>query len=54
MVKIGLVPAEKILIWTNVARKNVAWTNVIVTLEYVQEGPRKLTFKFGQNRVSNN
>ena len=28
LVKIGLVIAEILLIWTNVARTNVAWTNV--------------------------
>ena len=28
LVKIGSVTAEIFLIWTNVARTNVAWTNV--------------------------
>ena len=32
MVKIGSVTAEIFLIWTNVARTNVAWTNVTVTV----------------------
>ena len=30
LVKIESVTAEILLIWTNVARINVAWTNVIV------------------------
>ena len=30
LVKIGSVTAEIFLIWTNVARRNVAWTNVTV------------------------
>ena len=33
LVKIGSVTAEIFLIWTNVARTNVAWTNVTVTVE---------------------
>ena len=32
LVKIGPVTAEILLIWTNVARTNVAWTNVTVTV----------------------
>ena len=32
MVKIGPVTAEILLIWTNVARTNVAWTNVHLTI----------------------
>ena len=32
MVKIRPVTAEILLIWTNVARTNVAWTNVHLTL----------------------
>ena len=32
LVKIGSVKAEIFLIWTNVARTNVAWTNVTVTV----------------------
>ena len=31
MVKIGPVTTEILLIWTNVARTNVAWTNVTMT-----------------------
>ena len=30
--KIGSVRAEIFLIWTNVAKTNVAWTNVTVTV----------------------
>ena len=32
LVTIGSVTAEILLIWTNVARTNVAWTNVTVTV----------------------
>ena len=32
LVKIGPVINEIFLIWTNVAMKNVAWTNVIMTV----------------------
>ena len=38
-----------LLIWTNVPRTNVAWTDVVVTVViYVP-----WTFKFGPNRASN-
>ena len=30
LVKIGAVTGEKLMIWTNVARAYVAWTNVTV------------------------
>ena len=30
--KMGSVTAEVLLIWTNVARTNVAWTNVDLTI----------------------
>ena len=36
------------LIWTDVARKNVAWANVNLIVV-----PRMLPLKFHQNRVSN-
>ena len=50
--------ADILLIWTNVARTNVAWTNFHTfffwwQLEYVHKGPRNLHLKFGQNRTSN-
>ena len=48
--QIGSVTVEIFLIWTNVARKNLAWTNVTVT---VLDVPRNLPLKFGQNRASN-
>ena len=32
LVKIGPVTAEILLIWTNVAKTNVAWTNVTITV----------------------
>ena len=32
LVKIGAVTGEKLMIWTNVARAYVAWTNVTVTV----------------------
>ena len=53
LVKIGSVTAEIFLIWTNVSRTNVAWTNVVLAVENVQYGPRNLPFKFGQSRASN-
>ena len=49
LIKIGSVAADEIfLIWTNVTRINVAWTNVTITV-----GPRNLPLKFDQNRVGN-
>ena len=51
-VKIRSVTAEIFLIWTNVARTNVALTYVAITVG-VQDSPRNLLLKFGQNRVSN-
>ena len=33
MVKIGSVIAEILLIWTNVARTNVVWTYVTITVK---------------------
>ena len=53
MVKIGSVTDEIFLIWTNVARTNVAWTNVTVYLKSVQDSPMNLRLKFRQNWVSN-
>ena len=53
MVKIRSVTAEIFLIWTNVARTNVALTNVTKQLESVLDVPRNLPLKFGQNRASN-
>ena len=44
LVKIRSVTGEIFLIWTNVTRTNVAWTNVTVTV-----GIRNLLLKFGQN-----
>ena len=38
-VQIGPVINEIFLIWTNVAMKNVAWTNVIMTYEYERQEP---------------
>ena len=54
MVKIGSLIAELFLIWAKVAKTNVAWTNVTVTVASVKDGPRNLPIKFGQNWVSNN
>ena len=51
-VKIGST-AKIFMIWTNVARTNVAWTYVTVTVKSVQNGLMNLPLKFGQNRVSN-
>ena len=50
LLKIGSVIDEIFLISTNVARTLDAWTNV--TAKVVQDGPRNLPLKFGQNQVS--
>ena len=42
MVKIGPLTAEILLISTNVARTNVAWTNVPSQLESILDVPRNL------------
>ena len=49
--KIASVTAKIFLIWTNVARTNVAWTNVTVTAGICCRC--SLYLKFGPNRVSN-
>ena len=51
-IKIGAVTAEIFLIWTNVARTNIAWTNVIVKVIFFsrcsQEPSFKVSSKSGQ------
>ena len=44
LIKIGSVAAEIFLIWTNVARTNVAWTNVIVSVEICSRWSLEHTF----------
>ena len=50
--KIGSVIAELFLIWTKVAKTNVAWTNVTVTVRiceiWSQEPTYKVWSKLGQ------
>ena len=46
LVKIGSVTAEIFLIWTNVARKNIAGTDVIVTVVICLRWSQEPTFKF--------
>ena len=50
--KIGSSTVEVFLIWTNVTRTNVAWTNVIVTVgicsRYSHESTFKVSSKSGQ------
>ena len=53
LVKIGSVTAKIFLICANVARTNVVWTNVTVTVASVKDGPRNLPLKFDQTQVSN-
>ena len=54
MVKIGLVTAEILMIRTNVARKYVAWSNVILTVGIYLRWYKELKpLKFGQNWISN-
>ena len=45
LVKIGSVTAEIFLIWTNVARTNVPWTNVAMTVEIRSRWSQESTFK---------
>ena len=49
--KIGSVIAELFLIWTKVAKTNVAWTNITL-IASVKDGPRNLPLKLGQNWFS--
>ena len=44
LVKIRSVTAEIFLIWTNVARTNVAWTNVIVMVSNCSRWSHEPTF----------
>ena len=44
-VKIRSVTAETFLIWANVARTNVAWINVTMTLEISKRWSQEPTFK---------
>ena len=46
LAKIGSVTVEILLTWTNVARTNVAWTNITVA---VADVPRNLRLKFRPN-----
>ena len=46
LVKVGSVTAEVLLIWTNIARSNVAWKNFTMTVTFVKDGPGKLALKF--------
>ena len=45
LVKMGSVTADIFLIWTNVARRNVAWTNVTVTVGIYERWFQEPTFK---------
>ena len=45
LVKIGSVTAETFLIWTNVTRTNVAWTNVSVTVGIFSRWSQEPTYK---------
>ena len=45
LIKIGSVTVEIFLIWTNVARTNVAWTNVNLIVGIRSKGSQKATFK---------
>ena len=44
-VKIRSVTAETFLIWTNVARTNVAWINVTMTIGICKRWSQETTFK---------
>ena len=45
LVKIRSVKSEILLIWTNAPRRNVAWTNVMVTAKICSICPQEPTFK---------
>ena len=45
MVNIGSVTSEIFLIYTNIARTNVAWTNVTMTVEIYSICSQEQTFK---------
>ena len=45
VVKIGSVTAEIFLIWTNVTRTKVAWTNVTMTVEICSRWSQEPAFK---------
>ena len=45
MVKIRSVTVEKFPLWTNVTRKNVAWTNILVTIGNCFRCFQELTIK---------
>ena len=47
MVKIGSVTAEIFVIWTNVVRTNVAWTNGSMSVGISSRCVQELTFKIG-------
>ena len=47
------VTFEIFLIWTDVARTNVAWANANLIVGSVLNASRMLPLKFHQNRVSN-
>ena len=53
MIQIGPVTAEVLLIWTNVPRTNVAWTNVVVTVVICcSQGPLfKVWLKLGKKQL---
>ena len=46
MVKIGSVTIEIFLIWANVARTNVSWTNVTVTVGICSRCSQEATLSF--------
>ena len=45
LVKVRYITAEIFLIWTNVVRTNVAWTNVPLTVGICSSGYQEPTFK---------
>ena len=53
LVEIGPVTAEILLIWTNVTRAYVAWTNVTTQLASFKHGPKILPLKSIVDQLSN-
>ena len=52
MVKIGSLTPEIFLIWAIVARTNVAWTNVTMTVGICSRCSQEPTFKVSSNSVT--
>ena len=52
MVKIESVTAKIFLIWTNIAKTNVDWTNISIMVGSGKDGSRNLPFKVWSTSVT--